>query len=142
MEELWVTAHLLLRVSLWTGGGNSGSYIPLSFCANLLVRQHYSDITARDLVDCQSTSSAWYAMTVSNRRPQTCKDCALPTELIAYMAPRLGFEPKSRTFVGWHTIHCANTVYLGFIEVPILHQYNLLFLTSCEVTYRSHTTYE
>ena len=26
------------------------------------------------------------------------------------LAPRLGFEPRSRTFVGWHTIHCANTV--------------------------------
>ena len=40
-EELLVIANLLLRVPLRTGGGNSSSYIPLSFCANLLVRQRY-----------------------------------------------------------------------------------------------------
>ena len=30
---------------------------------------------------------------------------------IHLLAPRLGFEPRSRTFVGWHTFHCANTAY-------------------------------
>ena len=26
------------------------------------------------------------------------------------VARSVGFEPTSRTFVGWHTIHCANRV--------------------------------
>ena len=39
----------------------------------------------------------------------------LPIYLVS-LAPRLGFEPKSRTFVGWHTIHCANTVYIKLTD--------------------------
>ena len=38
----------------------------------------------------------WCGMTGSNRRPQTCKDCALPTELI----------PHGPAYAcGWHQIH-------------------------------------
>ena len=85
MEELWVKAHLFLQVSLRTGGGNSGSYIPLSFCANLLVHQHYSDITARDLVECQSTSSAWHAVKDLNpRRRRSVAYRTIRTMLTAY----------------------------------------------------------
>ena len=38
----------------------------------------------------------WCAMTVSNRRPPTCKDGALPTELIAQMARNRRLELLTR----------------------------------------------
>ena len=32
------------------------------------------------------------------------------------VARSVGFEPTSRTFVGWYTIHCANRVYIKLTD--------------------------
>lgn len=44
---------------------------------------------------------------------KTCCTSSSTVYWISILAPRLGFEPRSRTFVGWHTFHCANTAYVS-----------------------------
>ena len=49
----------------------------------------------------------------------SCREASVVN--IHLLARSAGIEPTSRSFVGRYTFRYANCVYLGFIEVPILH---------------------
>ena len=60
-------------------------------------------------------------MTGSNRRPQTCKDCALPTELIPHMVGEVGADPttpEGNGFTVRRSCRFATLPYSFVIGVP------------------------